>query len=356
MVGGQPQSLEPDAVHRIRADRHLLSERSEKMAPAAIAQRVCGLQAQVASTPGLALLPRTSVEVDSVRAAVDGRELALTWAMRGTLHLIPRIDVHRYAAAVGSRIAAQETRLWPRHDVAADDEDRVNGGILRALCDGPLERGKLAERVGADLGPEVGELLRHPWGIGLKPAVAQGLVSVLSRGPSMRLSLPEAANPAIEESEAQRWLAGRYLAANVIGDAATFATWSGLTRSSARAALDAVAERTIKMRDSIWYTAGDLTDPGPTSTVRLLPVFDPFTLSVADRDGFCPGDSAAIWRKGGWVSAVILQDGRSLGTWKATRSKAGVRITYMWFDPRNASRQESLGAHEARVAAMLKED
>jgi hypothetical protein len=345
------RTLDPDAVQRIRARRHLLDRSG--VDPTAIVRRTIGLQAQVPSAPGLALLARTSTEVDAIRSVLTGRELALTWAMRGTLHLVPRDDLHRYAAAVGACIAAQETRLWPKHGVSAEDEERVTDGILRALADGPLERGALAERVGDDLGPEVGELLRHSWGIGLKPAVARGAVELRSRGRDLRLSLPQTSTLPIEETQARRWLAARYLAANAVGDAATFARWSGLTRTQARTALDAVADTTARIRDSIWYCAGELTDPGRSSRISLLPVFDPFTLSVPDREGFCTGAAAEIWRKGGWVSAVIVQDGRALGTWKSVRSRDTIRIEYSWFDKCSPAASRSVAVEEARTISFL---
>ncbi|PRY58628.1 DNA glycosylase AlkZ-like family protein [Glycomyces artemisiae] len=348
---GPERSLEPDAARRVRARRHLLG--AAGVEPEQIPGRICGLQAQVAEAAGLALLARTDADAASVQAVLAGPRLVLTWAMRGTLHLVDREDLRWYAAAVGGRIAARETRLWPRHGVSTAHEERVTGAILRALADGPLERGELAARVGADLGPEVEGLLRHPWGIGIKPAVAAGLVELRSRGRDMRLSLPDGPVETVDGAQARRWLARRYLSANVVGDRASFARWSGLTAAQAGDALEAAADTAMRSGGADRYFAGDLTDPGPSDHVSFLPVFDPFTLAAADRAGFWPGAPEAVWRRGGWVSAVVVRDGRALGTWKHRKDRGRITFSYSWSDEREEPARGLLAAGEARIAELL---
>ena len=74
-----------------------------------VVRRLCGVQAQVASTAELAVRVRrtTSRPGDVARALAQGR-LIKTWAMRGTLHLLTPED----AGAFLSLIAAG--RSWDR--------------------------------------------------------------------------------------------------------------------------------------------------------------------------------------------------------------------------------------------------
>src|SRR5438876_8051795 len=55
--------------------------------------RLCGAQAQVPSSAALALALRSrEPQADAVDRALGERALMRTWAMRGTLHLLPPAD------------------------------------------------------------------------------------------------------------------------------------------------------------------------------------------------------------------------------------------------------------------------
>ena len=73
--------------------------------------------------------------------------------------------------------------------------------------------------------------------------------------------------------------------------------------------------------ESRWFLAEHLTDlhaARSNGAVRLLPAFDPFVIGATrhaehlkDTD-----ERKLIYRPHGWLSPVIVQDGRFLGTWK----------------------------------------
>lgn len=67
-----------------------------------VVRRLCGVQAQVASSAELAVRVRreTSPVGEVARALSEGR-LIKTWAMRGTLHLLARILGRDLAAEIG---------------------------------------------------------------------------------------------------------------------------------------------------------------------------------------------------------------------------------------------------------------
>ncbi|HKD95986.1 MAG TPA: crosslink repair DNA glycosylase YcaQ family protein [Micromonosporaceae bacterium] len=321
-----------DDVHAVRAARHMLAAVDPVDAHAGdaaltVARRTAGIQAQVDSTVGLCVAARRPrMSAAEIARQVAGPELSRVWAMRGTLHVVPTRDLHRYAAALGDSVAASQTRLWPRRGVPADSDDTVTTAIIDALAGGPLTRHELAERVGHALGPAHAELLAHPWGIGIKPAVARGLVALRGGGSSLRLSLPDPGVRAelgtVSTEDAQAWLARAYLDANVVGSRASFGDWAGINRRAAAAALDAAADGTLTVAGVSYATRGWDGSPGPDPALRLVPAFDPFTLAVQDKAGWGGGLlTPEIYRAGGWVSAVVVNGGQPVGVWKATTGR-----------------------------------
>lgn len=344
--------MRPDwsTIHALRMGRHLLGSADSPDA-VTVADRVGGLQAQVDSTPPLSVLAR------NVKATPTGwSALARMWTLRGTVHLVPERDVHRYAAALGDSIAARETRLWPRQGVSADAEDELNEALLEALAGGPLDRQGLAARVGEALGDSYRVLLEHPWGIGLKPAVARGLVRLAGSGSRLRISLAPARARAklgtVDATTAQAWLARKYLDANVAGSPATFSAWSGLGSKPARRALEAAAEDAVTIDGRQYLTTGPM-DGGGVGAIALLPSFDPYTLAVADKTGFCSNDvRPRIYRTGGWVSPVIVRDGLPVGVWRITGGRTK-RVEHELFTSADAATTRVLARESARIESYL---
>jgi len=73
-----------------------------------VTARIAGLHAQVMSSAELTLWARLDgLEPDAVRRALwEERTLIKTWAMRGTLHLLPAAELPLWQAA------RRTTRLW----------------------------------------------------------------------------------------------------------------------------------------------------------------------------------------------------------------------------------------------------
>ncbi len=59
--------------------------------------------------------------------------------------------------------------------------------------------------------------------------------------------------------------------------------------------------------------------------LRLLPTFDPFLLGHQETSHLVePGHYKRVYRKAGWISAVVLLNGRIIGTW--SHSSRGKRF------------------------------
>src|SRR5260370_19882161 len=85
--------------------RHHLDQRAAAGSMLTVASRLCGLHAQVMSSAELTVWARVE-NLDrraGQRALWDDRTLVKTWAMRGTLHLLPAGEVPLWPAVVGPR-------------------------------------------------------------------------------------------------------------------------------------------------------------------------------------------------------------------------------------------------------------
>src|SRR5688572_13398373 len=141
---------------------------------AEVVSRLCGVQAQVASSAELAVRVRRRAsqpgEVD--RALSEGR-LIKTWAMRGALHLLPPEEAGMFLSLLAAdRLWAS----WQRYFGVSTKQMAVLRRAIRAALEGaPLTRVELAEAVSAQRGlRQVGEALRSGWGELLKPLAWQG--------------------------------------------------------------------------------------------------------------------------------------------------------------------------------------
>jgi hypothetical protein len=100
--------------------------------------------------------------------------------------------------------------------------------------------------------------------------------------------------------------------------------------------------------------AAALAATKPFEGVRLLPGFDAYVNDLPRRvDALLPvGRHDDVHRVAGWVSPVVIVDGRVAGTWELASGKRGgiaVRPFAKW----SPSVTKAIGAEADRVAAFL---
>ncbi len=176
--------------------RHLLDPVG-RLSVADVVGRLCGVQAQVASSAELAVRVRreTSRRGEVARALRDGR-LIKTWAMRGTLHLLKADEAGAFLSLMASG-RSWERPSWQRYfGMTPKQIEGLRGAARVALADGPLTREELVTAVVAQRGfRHVGEALRSGWGTLLKPLAWQGdLCHGPSQGTRVTFMLPESAS------------------------------------------------------------------------------------------------------------------------------------------------------------------
>lgn len=122
-----------------------------------LVRRLCGVHAQLGSAAEAAIWLRTggALGPDDVRTALaDDRTLFKTWAMRGTLHLLPAADLPTWTAALGTRSFPRPKSWYAYHGVTPEDMALLEATVPGVLTGTPMTREQLAAAVVAESGQE----------------------------------------------------------------------------------------------------------------------------------------------------------------------------------------------------------
>jgi hypothetical protein len=349
-----------------RMRRHLLDPVGAEPVPEVV-RRLCGVQAQVASTAELSIrVRRESSRPDEVsRALAEGR-LLKTWAMRGTLHLLTP-DTGAALLAVMASGRSWERPSWIRYFGATPDVMEALRAAVRDALDGRvLTREELIAAVTARPGLDhVGEELRSGWGTLLKPLAWQGdLVFGPSRGNRVTFTLPEAASrqwtglPALDEAGPASIAA--YLGAYAPATPDRFGNWLAggwFGKRQLRAWFAALGDRLIEVEVEgepgyvLAEHVDELAATRPTTAVRLVPGFDQYVLGPGTGDGHVTATArrAAVSKQSGWISPVVVAGGAVGGTWALD----GDVVRVEWFAESGAVPHKKLGDEGERLSSIL---
>ena len=325
-------------VHAFRVHRHHLSDATPRAGVVTVARDIGGAQAQVMSAAEMQIAVRSDATAAGVRHALWGdRTLVKTWLMRGTLHLVPGDDLPLYTAAMqGDWIKTRNS--WLTYlQITEAQMTRLIDRIGEAMDGTPMTRQEILERVGHGHSERVLETLRSGWGGMLKPVAGRGLLCFgPSRGQSVTFVNPRrwlASWRTIDPHDAITEIARRYLRAYGPATRNDFARWWGTGSGASRAAWSGLAPALATVSAEGFHgdvLASDLQALSGASiedSVALLPSFDPYLMGHTSRDHLMEKAHATkVSRTAGWISAVVLVDGRVEGTWTGQLSRSGLTI------------------------------
>jgi len=336
-----------------------------------IARRLCGIQAQVPSAAALAVAVRQATpDLNATSRALAGRTLVRTWAMRGTLHLLPADEV----ADVLSLLAAARTwekGAWQRTYATVEQIETMSGAVAQALADGSaLTREKLVERVLAVTGDEaVAEHLRSGWSSVLKPLAWQGLIfQGLSGENRVTFVRPDrwlTDWPGLPDpDDAAGRVIERYLGAFGPATPEAFDQWllRGATpRPTLRRWFAGLGERItpVDVEGSTGYLRTEDLDAmaafRPHPVVRLLPGFDQYVLGPGTADPqLIPAEyRSEVSRAAGWIAPVIVHNGRVTGTWAADSGRPDLTFFNSSAPSGSDPAVDLLAAEVNRLSALL---
>jgi Winged helix DNA-binding domain len=230
-----------DSVLAWRMARQVLAPRAPAQDWLDVVRRICGLHAQVQSAAELTLWARVeNLDADLVgRVLWEERVLVKTWAMRGTLHLLPADELALYVGAQGVLKPRYEQASWRKaFGMTSAEAVAVLDAIRTALAGPALTRDELADAVTALLGDaRLGEAVRGSFGTMPKLAAFRGdVVYAPPKGQRVRFTRPdrwlgEDWKPAAPKA-AMAWVLRRHLAAYGPATRETFARWFGIASAA----------------------------------------------------------------------------------------------------------------------------
>ena len=276
----------------------------------------------------------------SVRSALwERRSLVKTSAMRQTLHLLPASEYHLFITALKQSRMEALLRIMARIDVGQKEMAAMTAALMKILGDDPVPQGELAEQVKPHIGRKLQasmKLFWNNWPI-FRPGIIEGLICY---GPNqgrettvVRVDRWLRERRAIGETDAKQFLLRRYLRAYGPATLRDFSRWSGIPMIDAKPIWDSLqrefTEISIEgtkaslLRDDLPEFEETLPSRG---MVRLLPAFDPYMLAHAEKGHLVhERHYKRVYRNQGWLSPVILLDGRVVGVWSVKRS--GKRVS-----------------------------
>ncbi len=347
--------------------QHLIARHPRDELPAVVGA-IGGLHAQALAAAELAAWAR----IDGLRPGElkrelwEHRSLVKTWAMRGTLHLLPAQEYGLWQAALDTFDHYLKGAWLRGFGITRDELDLLLDTVRDVLGGEGLTREELATAVAnAADSPALGEKLRDSWGAYLKPAAFRGsLCFGPDRGRNVTFVSPAAwlaPAPGPEPGEALASVTRRYLAAYGPATAAEYSRWWGPRRVPQaerrfRALGDSAIEVDIEGVQH-WALADQVTAIArstPQGAVRLLPAFDPY-LIASPRDEpavLAPERKPLVHRPQGWISPVLLVDGRIEGVWRHERAGGRLNVRIEPFVEAPGWVRDGAGAEAERLAAF----
>jgi len=346
-----------DEIRTLRLEQHHLGERAPRGSELRVASQVCGLHAQLLSSAALSLWARVEgVKLEWIRRALwRERKLVKTWAMRGTLHLLPARDLPVYFGALAT-YTHYLGQGWVKYfGITREQIQLVIDTIGEVLRGRALTRGELADAVVERTGSKkLGSVLRQSWGVLLKPAAYRGqLCFAEGDGARVRFTHPGPVRR-LAPQKALAELARRYLAAYGPATRQDFALWwsGGTARAQAQRLLESLHPVVVDVEGARAYLLPGAQRPSSRGrSVRLLPAFDPYVVG-APRTGdlFSAAHKALIYRPQGWISPVLLVDGHAEGVWRHERKNGRLEVRIEPFG-RQPVRVREAAAEEAESLA-----
>jgi uncharacterized protein YcaQ len=350
-------------------ERHRLVERAGPDELPAVAARICGLHAQVMSSAELTVWARVDgLARDAVQEALwEERSLVKLWAMRGTLHLLPASELGLWLAG----LATYEHYLkpgWLRgFKLSREELEDLIDAIGQALGGKLLTRQELAEEVERASGSAgMGERIRGSWGPYLKPASFRGrLCFGPNDGQKVRFTTPDSwvKGPidAVEPATALAEITRRHLGAYAPATREELARWWAVSPAQAKRMLVALGHEAAEVDvggEPHWMLAADAVeaaDARPPKVARLLPGFDQWVIGASRNSPALldPEHKARVYRPQGWISPVLLVNGRIEGVWRHERKGRRLLVDIEPFTGQPTWVRKQAAAEAARLAEFL---
>jgi uncharacterized protein YcaQ len=359
-------SIGAPAIARFRLARHHLLETTRAEA-VTVARDICGMQAQVMSAAYLQLWARNhAITRPKIESALwQKRSLVKTSLMRQTLHVIPADAFPMYIAALRASRVAGALRIMSKFKIGREEADALTALITDALSAGPLGHAAITDAIRPKVSKRVRAWMDKVWSIvRIWVPIAEGLICC---GPGegnevafIRVDQWLGKVQPLSEEKARMDLLRGYLRAYGPATLTDFSHWSGMPAAEVRplramlgeelAEIKVENQSSLLLRDDV--PALHAAHEGKNS-VRLLPHFDPYLLAHREKDHLLGAEHyKRVYRNQGWISPVLLVDGRIAGTWSYKLQGKKVQVTVQPFSKLSRAIRTAI-AQEADMLARF---
>ncbi|HEX5296473.1 MAG TPA: winged helix DNA-binding domain-containing protein [Streptosporangiaceae bacterium] len=372
-----PVVLTWSGVTARRMARHALAEPSAGLDPAGMAGLLCGAHAQILTAAEFSVGRRIAgaTRADVRRALWEDRTLVKTFGPRGTVHLLPAVDLPMWTGALSALPSSA-----PQHPDGVRFTDGQAAEVIAAISDALAGAGsdvagltvdELTEAIGERCGPWAVERTMDAfqdkwprWRQLTSTAAHRGMLCFgPDRGRKVTYSHPRRWLPGFVPADgdaALRTLVRRYLHAYGPATPWHFARWLAIPPRCAAELFGRLAgdlEQVELDGEPAWVAAGDTGTPAePHRGLRLLPYFDPYVVAGQPRDRLYPGAAAAralipSGQAGNYP--VLLIDGVVGGVWHQRRSGRKLALTVEPLARLTAAQRRELDEEAALVGTVM---
>jgi len=280
----------------------------------------------------------TRAEIDA--ALYRHRTLVKTNCMRSTLHFLETGDYPYYVAALRKSRLRLALAVMARYGVTEKESDAGRVVALDALAAGPMTRRDIKERVlnRVKVSKKARFWFQNSWWGAVHQSIVEGEVCYgQERGRDIALIRVDQWLPKfqkIPEEEAQKFILHRYLSVYAPATLRDFAKWAGISAVEAQSAGEALKDETQEVcadGKTALILKKDLDEIRKSRIedhhVRLLPNFDVYLLAHSEKDHLVsPQFYKRVFRNQGWISPVVLLNGRVIGMWSIDRKGKGIAL------------------------------
>jgi hypothetical protein len=265
----------------------------------------------------------------AVEDAFNRGAMVRTHVMRPTWHFVPPGDVRWMQKLTSARVRARLAPYDRKLELTSTLLARCRTILTHALRDHDLTRDELAEhlkRKGVDArGPRLAHIVMD--------SELEGLVcSGPRRGKQFTYALLDRRVPKskrLPREEARALLAFRYFESHGPAQLKDFAWWSGLAAKDAAQGLDSVKAKLVEetLDGKVYWSSPDRGAVRTSARAHFLSVYDEYVIAYKDRSAL-QGERyiAKFLAMGSALNAVLVFDGRLIGTWKPTAGKQSVEL------------------------------
>lgn len=317
--------------HRLR--RHWLLDPAPRERMLEVVSEVCGIHAQVAASAQLSLGLRVDgvTHVD-VRAALwQERSLVKTYALRGTLHLLPTRELPLWIAALRARVPPRSRTATDRN--ALSDERRAV--LVDVICTALAGRVLTRQELHAEIERGFGEWATAPtipafggqwprWLLALQQAALDGLI-VFGPNHGTRVTYVRTEDwvgplDAVDGEAALRDVCRRFLLAYGPATHREFARWFATSPEAAANVMRSLDLEAIDVEGwRGWLPRGaadEASEEQSKPSVLLMPQFDCYAVGAFPRDQLIPSAPAPLRQGTAAPFSVVLIDGIVGGLWQ----------------------------------------